>query len=183
MKRVNRLGFGLAELLVAIALFITGFVILLGVLTSSTHAVKHGQDRIYALQMAQQIVELWRSKKYAAVTVGTQSDSCEYRYRTSGQEVTLTYAYDVDVTVPNTTASPPLKHVRVTVEYPIDSSRNGTVSLETAVADLTQVVSGGGTTGGGTGSTPTPTPTPPPTGSATPTPTPTPTPPMNSGMS
>lgn len=138
--RRRRPGFGLSELLVAIALFITGFVILLGVLTSSAHAVKHGQDRIYALQVAQQIVELWRSKKYSAVSVGTLSDTTAYRYRTNGQNITLTYLYSVDVTAPASAVSPPLKHVKVTVRYPTDSLRNGTVVLETAVADLTQVV-------------------------------------------
>lgn len=138
MRRLPRVqGFGLAEILIAIALFSTAFLYLMSSLTLSNHSLKHSADRIYAHDLAQRVLEDQKSLPYANL-VDFQGVS-SVRYNQNGQDTLLQYSYFVDVTeVPVASTGRTMKNLAVRVEWfnrymPSEQSRTRSVLLETAV--------------------------------------------------
>ncbi|MBT9586118.1 hypothetical protein IV102_22445 [bacterium] len=139
MKKSHTRGFGLAEILIAIALFSTAFLYLLSTLTLSNHAIKHSSDRVYAQDMAERVLELQRGKAYSAL-VDYQGLS-QASYKQNGQTVILDFTYQVDVTeVDVAGTSRRVKNIAVRVDWinrymPTEKARTRSVTMETAVGE------------------------------------------------
>jgi len=131
-------GFGLTEILIAMALFSSAFLYLLSAMTLSNHAIKHASDRVYAADLAERLMEQQRSKTYA--TISSYQGQASVSYQQNGASVVLDFTYSVDanvVTVPTTSRS--LKNVVVQVNWvnrymPTQRAQNRSVVMETAVS-------------------------------------------------
>lgn len=140
MSRATRArrGFGLTEILIAIALFSTAFLYLLGTLTSSNHAIKQSSDRVCAQDLAERLLEDQKARPYA--NLADYQGQASATYTQHGKSVVLDFTYSVDVTdvvVSGTTRS--MKNLAVSVSWtnrytPSQQQKRRTVVLETAVA-------------------------------------------------
>lgn len=137
MRTRNR-GFGLTEILIAIALFSTAFLYLLGTLTSSNHAIKHSADRMVAQDLAERIMEDNKSKPYASLSDYTGQASVQYTQ--NGTVVQLDFTYNVDTSVVAVSGtSREMKNLAVTVSWinrylAAQQRTTRSLTLETAVA-------------------------------------------------
>lgn len=128
-KGARARGFGLTEILIAVALFSTAILYLLGTLTASNHAIKQASDSVLAQDIAERVLENERGKPYASLAnVAATSMSVQYYRPDDALPVTLTMTYQVDVTTQNVlspaTANPPntdtgrdMKRLRVTISW------------------------------------------------------------------
>ena len=135
----QRNGFGLTEVLIAVALFSTAFLYLLSTLTLSHHAIKHSSDRIYAQDLAEKVLEQVRGLPYA--NIGSIQGNSTASYNQNGQTTVLQFTYQVDtqeVTVTGTSRK--LKNIVVRVNWvnrymPTQQAQTRTITLETAVGE------------------------------------------------
>ena len=129
-KRGRYRGFGLSEILVAIALFVTAITSLLAILTSSAHAVKQSQESVAAQNLAERLLEESRARPFDNIASYTGSHNAAASAQ--GNLAVISYTYGVTVTpLPNTT-NPTMKNIAVRVDWVGDNiPRN--VLLETAV--------------------------------------------------
>jgi len=131
-------GFGLTEILIAVALFSSAFLYLLSTMTLSNHAIKHASDRVYAADLAERLMERQRAKDYA--TIASYQGQASVSYQQKGANVVLDFTYSVDstvATVPGTSRS--LKNLVVQVNWvnrymPTQPSQSRSVVMETAVS-------------------------------------------------
>lgn len=134
-----RKGFGLSEILVAVAIFSTASLYLLSTVTLSHHAIKHSSDRIYAQDLAERVLEKQRSLPYNSV--GNLQGTSNASYSQNGTTINLDFTYQVDsneVTVSGTSRK--MKNVAVTVSWvnrymPTEKSRTRSLILETSVGE------------------------------------------------
>jgi len=132
-------GFGLTEILIAVALFSTAFLYLLSTLTLSHHAIKHSSDRIYAQDLAEKVLEQVRGMPYASI--GNLQGNSTASYNQNGQTAVLQFTYQVDtqeVTVSGTSRK--LKNIVVNVQWvnrylPTQQAQTRNIRLETAVGE------------------------------------------------
>lgn len=140
MSRTTRgsRGFGLTEILIAVALFSTAFLYLLATLTSSNHAIKQSSDRVCAQDLAERVLENQKASAYAALVDFQGQANATYTQHGRAVEVNFTYSVDTTVvTVPGTSRE--MKNVAVEVKWsnryaPTQQARERKVVLETAVA-------------------------------------------------
>jgi len=132
-------AFGLPELLIAIALFSTAFLYLLGTLTAANHALKQSSDRLNAQDFAERLMEEQKSKPYAAIV--DYNGVASATYTQNGNSVVLDFVYSVDATtVVASGTTRPMKNVFVSVtwtnRYVAGQERQArVVQFETAVAE------------------------------------------------
>jgi prepilin-type N-terminal cleavage/methylation domain-containing protein len=89
-------GFGLAEIMISMAIFSTGFLYVLGTITGANHAIKQSADSLIAQDLAEQVMEDYKGRPYAALP-GAASGQWLGRFENNGIPVTLTYLYQVDI--------------------------------------------------------------------------------------
>jgi Tfp pilus assembly protein PilV len=123
-------GFGLAEVLVAIALFVFAFFSLLSVFTSSAHATKQAEERSCAVDLAERVLEDQRGLGFTGAS--SVNGTSNVTMQNNGSTAILTLVYAVTVT-PVPAVSPTLKDILVNVSWTSDGLSHQTV-LETAVA-------------------------------------------------
>lgn len=137
-KRAHQ-GFSLIEILVAIALFSTAFLYLLGTLTAANHSVKASADRMCAQDFAERLME--QQKALPPASLNSFQGNSWASFRQNGTEVVLDFTYNVQVnveTVPTTTQT--LTRIVVAVDWlnryqPGQDRELRTVRLETAVGE------------------------------------------------
>lgn len=97
MNARARRGFGLTEILIAIALFSTAFLYLLGTLTASNHAIRQSGDILVAQDVAERVLEDYKGRTYAATNSTAANATWDVSYNNNGNNVLLGFQYSVDV--------------------------------------------------------------------------------------
>ena len=88
-------GFSLIELLFAVAILATGFLLVLGMFPTSFRGVHQGKHNLIATQLAQAYMDQERSKSFSAMATGTYSD--KYTVVVNGVPSTSFYTTTVNV--------------------------------------------------------------------------------------
>lgn len=135
--RVRGKGLFLAEILVAMALFISAFVTLLGVLTSGSVAIAQARDRVAGHTVAERILETVRSVYAPPNTLGPAANisyggTQQVPYQTRGTNVMLNYNYTVTISSFSIGGVHAWKDIHVSVRWKV-SDIDRSVELETAV--------------------------------------------------
>ena len=107
--RERRSGFSLIELLFAVAILASGFLLVLGMFPASFRGVHQGKYHLVGSQLAQAYMDRERSKSFASMATGSYTD----RYTTVVNGVSQVNVYTTIVTVrPN----PPVNENKATIQ-------------------------------------------------------------------
>ena len=124
---VRSRGESLIEILIAVFVFVTAFLMLLGVFPASNRAVARARNMNFATQVAERVMEDQVAQGYSGVTSNTGNVTIQSI--NNGNNVTTVFSYSVAVT---DVASLNLKDVMVQVTWNQDDGVH-TCRLETGV--------------------------------------------------
>lgn len=143
VPRRRRSGLSLVEILVAMTIFITSFLALLGVFPTALHSVQQAREMNIATFLAEERLEQLKAfGGSSSVNFNLLADQAATNvpitFTTNGQQARIDFQCQAQV-APSPTASPTMKQIQVTVSW-FSRRQTGTASDLKTVRLATEVL-------------------------------------------